>query len=241
MTDEPESTPNWDETVDVLCVGDGPGSLAYGILCAASDLEVLIVESARLDSETEQWRAEMTEDLHGNVEDPHLALIYAEPVVMQKTTDRTRLEPFVGEHLRRWSAGCLNSPFGVMTSHVPGLDTMRTRDGQTIVAGVLGPWRCDVPPGPALAAWLTERAEGLLAPADDRLDGLVLEDGRIAGVVLDTADGPRRIGATHGLALGLGSTPDTWPEQPELAGQTVDVALIGRRAGRFARVGLLAR
>lgn len=241
MTDIAEPTADWDETVDVLCVGDGPGALAYGILCTASDLDVLIVESGLLDAETEQWRTEMTEDLDGNVEDAHLALIRAEPVAVQKATDRTKLEPFVGEHLRQWSAGCLMSPFGLMTSHVPDLTTMRTEGGQTITAGIVGSWRCDVPPGPTLVSWLRERAEGLFGPADDRLAGLVVEDGRIAGVVLDTADGPRRVEVTHGLALTLGAAPDSWPEQAELQGCAVDVAVISRPAGRFATVGLLAR
>lgn len=242
MADHPEPADDWDETVDVLCVGAGPGALAYGILCAASDLEVLIVESGRLDAQTEQWRADMTEDLVGGAADPYLALIHAEPVTVQKANDRTRLEPFVGEHLRQWSAGCLASPFGLVTSHVPDLDIMRTADGQTITAGIVGSWRCnDEAPGRALADWLRERAEGLLGPADDRLDGLVVEDGRIAGAVLDTADGARRIGVTHGLALALGTPPDLWPEQPELHGRSVDVAVVSRSAGRFATVGLLAR
>jgi len=240
MTEHPESD-DWDETVDVLCVGDGPGALAYGILCAASDLDVLIIESAELDPQTRDWHSGMTEDLGGGQSDAHLALIRAEPVPVQPINDRTKLEPFVGEHLRQWSAGCLASPFGVIMSHLPDFDPMRTADGRSITAGVVGNYRCDgSPPGPALANWLRENAEGLFAPADDRLDGLVVADGRIAGVILDTADGPCRVGITHGLALSLGGGPERWPDQPELRGLTVDVAVVGRPAGRFARVELLA-
>ena len=241
MTESPERA-DWDETVDVLCVGEGPGVLAYGIFCAASDLDVLIVESPELDQQTLQWRNAMTEDLVGFSPDPNLKLIHAEPVAAEKINDRTVLEPFVGEHLRQWSASCLGSPFGLMTSHVPDLDMMRTADGGSIMAGVVGSYRCDAAqPGPALVGWLRERAEGLFGPAEDRLDGLVIEDGRIAGVVLTTAAGPCRVGITNGLALSLGGAPESWPVQTELAGLAVDVAVIGRRAGRFATIGLLAR
>lgn len=241
MTESPESA-DWDETVDVLCVGEGPGALAYGIFCAASDLDVLIVESGDLDPQALDWRSAMTEDLGDCPPEANLALIHAEPVAAEKINDRTKLEPFVGEDLRRWSAGCLASPFGLMMSHVPDLDAMRTTAGESITAGIVDSYRCRAtPPGPALAGWLRERAEGLFGPADDRLDGLVIQDGRIAGVVLNTADGPCRVGITHGLAVSLGGAPEHWPDQPELAGLTVDVAVIGRRAGRFATVGLLAR
>jgi hypothetical protein len=241
MTEHPESD-DWDETVDVLCVGEGPGALAYGILCDAADLEVLIIESTELDPQTREWLGDMTEDLEAGRPDGRLSLIRAEPVPVRPINDRTKLEPFVGEHLRQWSAGCLASPFGVIMSHVPDLVSMRTAEGESITAGIVGGYRCaGEAPGPALVRWLRENAEGLFAPADDRLAGLVVEDGRIVGVILDTADGPRRIGVTRGLALSLAVEPEHWPDQPELDGRTVDVAVLGRAAGRFATVGLLQR
>jgi hypothetical protein len=239
---EGQQPDDWDETVDVLCVGGGPGALAYGLCCSAADLDILILDSGDLDPQTREWRTAMTADLGGLPADPSLTLIHAEPVPVEKIDDRTRLEPFVGEHLRQWSAHCLAAPFGVMTSEVSDLNPMRTADGQFITAGLVGPYRCGSGPiGSALVQWLREQAEPLFAPADDRLDGLIVIDGRIAGVVLNTADGPCRIGVTRGVALSIGSAPDTYADQPELAGLTVDVAVLGRRAGRFATVGLLAR
>ena len=240
MTEHPESD-GWDETVDVLCVGEGPGALAYAIFCAAADLDVLIVELSDLDPQTCEWRTAMTEDLDGGPPDPHLSLIRAEPVPVLPINDRTKLEPFVGEHLRQWSAGCLASPFGVMFTEVPDLGAMRTAEGRSITAGIVGGFRCaGGAPGPTMVRWLRENAEGLFAPADDRLGGLVVEEGRIVGVILDTADGPCRIGVNRGLALSLAVEPQYWPDQPELAGLEVDVAVVGRQAGRFARVELLA-
>lgn len=239
---EPEESAGWDEIVDVLCVGDGPGVLAFGIFCAASDLEVLIVESADLDPQTSAWRGAMIEDLGDGATDAGLTLIHADPVPVQKANDSTKLEPFVGEHLRQWSAGCLTSPFGVVTNYVPDLEAMRTTEGEAVVVGVVGSYRCESPrPGPELAAWLRERAEGLFGPADDRLEEVIVEDGRVIGVILRTADGPCRIGVNQGLALSVGAAPEVWPDQPELVGLPVDVAVVGRPAGRFATVGLLAR
>lgn len=239
---EDQQPDDWHEAVDLLCVGTGPGVLAFGMFCAAADLDVLIVESGELDPQTMEWRTAMTADLDDCPQDPRLALIHANPVSAEKVTDRTKLEPFVGEHLRQWSSRCLASPFGVLATEVPALDPIRTADGESITAGVVGSFRFPQGlPGPALSQWLRERAEHLLAPVDDRLDGLIVIDGRIAGVVLKTADGPCRIGSAHGIALSPGRASQSWPDQPELAGVTVDVAVLGRRAGRFATVGLLAR
>jgi len=242
MAEPAESGIDWDETVDVLCVGTGPGVLSYGLFCAANDLDVLIVESDELDPQTAQWRASMTEDLGDVVPTAHLSLIGAEPDPIGRINDRTKLEPFVGEELRLWSADCAASAFGVMLTEVPDLERMRTADGQFITAGVVGPYRVDGPtPGAALSRWLREQADALLGPASDRLAGLVTDEGRIAGVDLHTEDGPRRIAATKGVAIGVGPVPDAWPEQPELDGVTVEVAVVSRTAGRLARVELLRR
>jgi hypothetical protein len=240
MAEPVESEYEWDETVDVLCVGTGPGVLSYGLRCAAADLDVLIVESEGLDPQTAHWLSEMISDLGGVAPTAHLPLIHAERIPSERINDRTKLEPFVGEELRRWSADCLASAFGVAFTEVPDFDRMRTTDGQAITAGVVGSYHfADRPPGGALWHWLREQAEELFGPAGDQLDGLVTEDGRIAGVILRTDGGPRRIAATKGMAVAVGSVPANWPEQPELDGMTVEVAVVSRTAGRFARVELL--
>lgn len=242
MTEPADSEIDWDETVDVLCVGTGPGVLGYGLFCAANDLDVLIIESDELDPQTAQWRNAMVEDLGGVDPTVELSLIRADPAARERINDRTKLEPFVGEELRKWSAGCLASAFGVMFTEVPDLEPMRTTDGRSIVAGEVGAYRFgDRPPGALLAGWLREQADGLFGPATDRLDGLVTENGRIAGVILSTDDGPRLIAAAKGLAIPVGAVPDRWPEQPELDGLKCDVAVVSRTAGRFARLELLGR
>jgi hypothetical protein len=141
---------------------------------------------------------------------------------------REILEPFVGEHLRRWSARCLGSPFAVMFTQVPDVLTpMRNGDGESVTAAVLG--RCR----PPLDEWLRHQADEYL-PAEGRLAAVVFHEGRIAGVEL--VDGSR-IGATGGLAFPVGPPTAGWPP-PEL---DADVALVSRPAGRFARVELVPR
>ncbi len=246
MVAEPD--PDWDETVDVLCVGAGAGALAYGILCDARGLDVLIVGSGDFDPQTRDYHLAMTEDLDGSPPEPQLTITRATPIlpgpVGGDSTPEPKplpLEPFVGEQLREWSARCLASPFGVMFTEVPDLTPMRTAEGQIITAGTIGDYRCvDGPPGPALQHRLREQADGLFGPAEDKLAGLIAADGRIAGAVLHTADGPWRVGATRGLAFSVGAAPRPWPAQPELVGMSAEVALVGRRAGRFGRVELLA-
>lgn len=231
---------DWDEAVDVLCVGAGPGSLAYGILCDAAGLEVLIVESPHLDPQTREFCDAMTADLGGCPPALELAVNRAETVAAPSGRG-VKLETFDGEQLRQWSARCFASPFGVLLTEVPALEAMRTDAGESITAGLIAGYQPDPgQPGPALSRWLRERAAGLFAPEEDRLGGLVVAEGRIAGVTLDTTDGTRRIGTAAGLAIAVGPALDCWPAQPELAGVTAAVAVVSRWAGRFARVELLS-
>jgi len=242
MTDSGDGYPDldWDEAVDVLCVGTGAGSLAYGILCDAAGLEVLIVESPHLDPQTREFRDAMTADLGDCPPALDLALNRAERVTAPSGR-RAKLETFDGERLRQWSARCLASPFGVLFTEVAALEAMRTDAGESITAGLIAGYQPDPKqPGPALWRWLHERAAGLFGPEEHRLGGLVVADGRIAGVTLDTMDGPRRIGTAAGLAISVGPAPDSWPAQPDLAGVTAAVAVVSRWAGRFARVELLS-
>lgn len=231
-----------DDTVDVLCVGTGPGSLAYAIHCAANDLDVVLVERSGLDPPALAYLSIMTQDLQGSPPDLHLAVGRLEPAPPPPSGRRATVEPFVGPLLRAWSARCLASPFGVMFTEVPDLAPMITGDGESVTAAVIGDFRpAAEPPGPALSRWLRDQADeyGLFDGPHATLAGLIVEGGRVAGAVLETADGPWRVNAAAGLALSVGTAPQQWPAQPELAGVSAAVAVVGRRAGRFARVELV--
>jgi hypothetical protein len=236
MDEHSDSELVWDEVVDVICVGDSPGVVAYAICCAAADLDVLRVDPpVEPDEHTAAWYAAMTEDLTGG-EQPafSFARLTAAP---ERVGKRVGVEPFIGDHLRQWSAHCARSPFGVMFTQVPDvLVPMRTEDGQSVTAAFVGPWHGR---GANLATWLSDRAAevGLREP-DDALTALVVEGGRIAGVQLD--DGSL-IAATGGLAFSANDATGRHPTPPDSAGDDLTAAILGRPAGRFATLDLLRR
>ena len=248
--DDVDSGPHWDEVVDVICVGPGLGVLAYGIGCAAADLDVLLVDPpVERDTVLTGLMAHMTEDLGEPPLDAELAVtaVGPEPVPVpsgrratMKSPRDAPLETFVGHQLREFSAGCLASPYGVMFTEVPDILTpMRTETGQSVTAAILGRYR------PPLAAALREQADECGLVAGDRLVALIVEDGRIAGATLDTPSGTLLVGATSGIAISVGPSPAEFPEPAEPAepdpGADLEVAVVGRRFGRFARVGLIRR
>lgn len=250
MNERPDSDVAWDEVVDVICVGSSPGVLAYAICCVAADLDVVLVRPAgEPDPQTAAWYAAMTEDLpaprlnpgrENTAEDRHAFSLARLVPIPAPTGKRVTLEPFVGEHLRQWSAHCAQSPFGVMFTQVPDLLVpMRTENGESVTAvsiGDFGSAKSQAHDG-GLEGWLLrEAAEMDLLEPETVLAAMVLEGGRIAGVHLD--DGSL-IAAGGGLALPAGAAA---PRSPlPLEADDLVVAILGRPAGRFATVDLLRR
>jgi len=261
MNERPDTDVAWDEVVDVICVGSSPGVLAYAICCMAADLDVVLVGAAgEPDPQTAAWYAAMTEDLLAPTEglpvprlnpgreiaaeDRHAFSLARLVPIPAPTGKRVTLEPFVGEHLRQWSAHCAQSPFGVMFTQVPDLLVpMRTQDGESVTAVASGDFgsaksqsRDD-----GLEGWLLhEAAEMDLLGTENVMTAMVLEGGRIAGVHLE--DGSL-IAASGGLALPVGTAAPRCPlplDADDLADGLV-VAILGRPAGRFATVDLLRR
>ncbi len=239
MPDADHSQIDWDETVDVVCVGTSPGVLAYAICCAAHDLDVLLVHPPdEPDEHTAAWHAAMTLDLPSrlnpgreNAREVRQEFSFARVTPPPAPTGkRVRLETFVGEQLRQWSEYCLSSPLGVMLTQIPELlVSMRTEDGATITAAFLGDLR-----GGDVLTWLADRASEVGIPeSDDTMSAMILDEGRIAGVELD--DGTL-VAATGGLAFPVGASA-LIPDLPGLGGCTV--AVVGRPAGRFVTVDLL--
>ena len=204
----------WDEVVDVICVGSTPGVLAYLMACEANDLEVLHVAApSEFDHETSAYLAAMTEGLDARPDESEPVVIRAVPAPLRMDT-RGRpdtLEPFIGEQLRIWSAHCLASPFGVMFTEVPDVFTrMRTDAGETIVA-----------------AMIPEVVENDCAT--ETFAGLLYEYKRLSGALVDGESGPRKVRAEAGLALPIGPCGQ-WPASAQSLG------LVSRPAGRFARL-----
>jgi hypothetical protein len=243
----------WDDVVDVICAGVGPGVLAQAILCTDLGLTVELADAiAPTDlaaPATVAYLEAMTDDL-GTLNrlprDLRLPLIHAEPVAA-RTDRRAKIEPFIGSRLRDWSARCVVSPFGVIYSAVPeaGVTAMRGDSGESIRAAVLGPYRPDADrPGAALAGWLAAQArERDIAGHGLGLQRLVFENGRVAGAAIDSASGTRLVRATEGLALSTGAMPvgATWPAQPELRDTVAQAAIVTRTGSRFGRVELICQ
>lgn len=223
---------DWDDEADVICVGSGPGVLAYGLCCAAADLDVLFLAPPSVpDGAVADFTAVMTDGLADvATPDPGGEIAVGDrpgsPLTWNRPGRAAALEPFVGEHLRQWSARCLASASGVMFSQVPDLLVpMTDSEGRTITAAVLGPDRAGLP------EWLREQA----GDPHGRLATIVFGEGRIAGVQL--ADGSR-VAANGGVAFSVGPATPDWPSPPEA---DLDVALVGRPAGHFARIEFFRR
>jgi hypothetical protein len=240
----------WDDVVDVICAGTGPGVLAHAICCTDLDLDVEVADaelpSEATDPDTAAYLQSMTDDLDPAVgRDLELAVVRAQPVTVSKDR-RATIEPFFGSRLRDFSARCVGSPFGVIYTQISDIMTaMRTDSGETIRAAVLGDYRPDADrPGLKLAEWLRGQAHdrGLLDYPGTALQRLVFEDGRVAGAALSTPSGTLRlVRATVGVALSLGAMPDgaDWPAQPELPDGAAQVVVVSRTASRFGLVELL--
>jgi len=244
---------HWDDVVDTVCAGSGPGVLAYAIRCADLDQDVQLVDAESpahiSDAATAEFLEALVEDLGPPTRyasDLELPVTRAEPV---PATNRRRgaVEPFVGGRLRDWSARCLASPFGVIHTDVSEADVtaMRTSAGELIQAAVIGTYRPRPDrPGAALTDWLAGQARerGIVRSTGVTLRRLIFQYGRVAGVELETASGTRLVRTTAGVALSTRPAPAgaDWPGQPGLRDVAVKVAVVGRRAGRFGRVELLS-
>ncbi|MFN8032857.1 MAG: hypothetical protein U0Q47_06070 [Mycobacterium sp.] len=241
---------HWDDVVDVICAGVGPGVLAQAVLWSDLGLSVELADALApcgvADPDTAAYLVAMTEDL-GPLEcrpvDLELPLLRAQPVA-PRADRRARIEPFVGSRVRDWSARCAVSPFGVVYSAVPeaGVEALRSDSGETVRAAVLSDYRPDAErAGAALSGWLAEQArERDLGGHGMALQRLVFEDGRVAGAAIDTGSGNRLVRALHGVALSTGAVPAEWPAQPELRDTIARVAVVGRAGSRFGRVELIA-
>ena len=244
-----ESELHWDDEVDVLCVGSGPGVVANAVFSAGMGADVLLVDAAApTDADTLAFLGSMTDDL-GPVTpagaDLEASVLRAEPVPA-RTDPRAPIEPFIGARLREFALRCVASPFGVLYTEVPdaGWTAMGTEAGDTVQVASIGTFRAGVEaPAPALTAWLDEQAHacGVARAADSVARRLIFENGRVAGAELAAPSGTTLVRALAGVALSTRSAPDggEWPAHPELGGRTADVAIIARAAGRFGRLALL--
>jgi hypothetical protein len=247
--DPPESDLDWDEVVDVICVGTEPGPTAQAISSIQCGRRVLAVARPHIfDTDTASYVTEMTADLEPPEPGPQLPLTRAWPTEVEPARGRV-IDTFVGAHLRDWAGQCWATPFGVLYTDAFGIDTaaMRTDEGLHIEAAVVGDYPSGAQrSGRAVADWLIAQAleHGVHPDLDLTLQRLIIEYGRVAGAELLTASGPLLVRALNGVALPSGdgdtaSSDACWALHADPGDGDIEVAIIGRPAGRFGRVELL--
>jgi hypothetical protein len=236
--DEPESELDWDEVVDIICVGADPGPTAQAISGVQCGRRVLAVMRPQIwDVDTAAYVAEMTADLTPPKSRMNVPLTHARPTESEPARGRV-IDTFIGAHLRDWAAQCWASPFGVLYTDPFGIDTtpMITEDGLRIQAAVVGSY----PPGRPLADWLDAQARDHDVRPDPglTLQRLIIEYGRVAGAELTTPSGLLLVRALDGVALPP-PPAEIAAAQPDPGAVDLEVAIVGRPAGRFGRVELL--
>jgi hypothetical protein len=241
---EPESQPEtdleWDEVVDIICVGTDPGPTAQAIAGIQCGQQVLAVARPQIwDTDTASYFAEMTADLTPPEPGRQVPLTRAQPAEAEPARGRV-IDTFVGAHLRDWARQCWATPFGVLYTDPFAIDTtpMVTDDGLRIEVAVVGHYRPDRP----LAQWLCAQAlEHDVQPDPDlTLQRLIIEYGRVAGAELLTGSGTLLVRAIDGVALPTAASDIDWALRSDLGDTDLEVAIVGRPAGRFGRVELLA-
>ncbi|CRZ15386.1 FAD-binding protein [Mycolicibacterium neworleansense] len=259
----------WDDEVDVVCCGSGPGALAAAVAAADAGLDVHIVrpgiandpqavasdlQTPRLgtgieDPETRDYFDALSADLEPvGAAEYHSDLTVRPVSAWTPVSGRGRIAPFYGARLQEWAQQCLTSPYGVLYTRLAdrGTTSMKTRTGEEIQVKVLGTLEADGAAGtvPVLGDWLSAQVQDRQIHTLDNgtLQRIVFEEGEVLGVVLDTPDGPLGLRARHGVAL---STEPRDAGSASPAGQLIEpgtpvqVGLVGYSASRFGRVELL--
>lgn len=248
----------WDETVDVVSVGAGPGGLACAIAAVDAGLDVLVVtppadpapgsDDTRGwlpvvgDAETMAYFDALSEELPTIALPDDAAALQIRTLheVQVDTSRRARIETFVGSRLGVWAATCIASPYGLLftrVDHWPAT-TMRTANGQSFQVAAI-----DESAGARPESTFADRLDALAADrdidvlADGRLQRIVFEEGRIVGVVVDSPDGPLAVRARVGIAL---TSEQPAPPDTRILDADSRIALVGLTAGRFGRVEVLS-
>lgn len=250
---------DWDDEVDVLCLGMGGTAVAAGIVAARAGLEVYVgisyspgdwVGAGCTDEQTLALfheygdvfgvRSSRTPELPVRVVDD----LDPPPV---KPRRRGQIEPFFGSKLLDWARDCVASPYSLLYDRVTEreMTPMRSRNGEQVEAAIVGTVDLDSDwSAPDLNRWLADEAaaEGVELHIATELSRLVFEEGLLVGAVLNTQSGPWAVRAHHDVIIETGAAGGdavvtTATAQSESS--TMTVALVSRNASRFGRLELL--
>lgn len=268
--DVPIPMMDWDDVVDVVCVGSGGGLIAAGLTAARAgcDVYVATVPSApRRDGGCGRpWGSDLSSRLGvDDVNDEtvgHLNQAVEEfaPVVcadddfdlpVRILEDRQppsgTVEPFRGAQLGTWARRCATSPNGVLFNRVTHRQMSEARAAggvalEVAVIGSFGAGHASVSSG--LTAWLYEQASSAGVEIDtvERLERLVFEDGHLVGVIVGTAEGRRAVRALHDVIIGTGElrSEDAPLNEPNGLPSDMRLCLVSQFASKFARLELVS-
>lgn len=259
------ATMQWDDEVDLVCVGTGAGVLATAIIAVDDGQAVFVAQSPGVGQRSHRRLAVEVSDRETNayfdavtegagtpppdatpVDLPVRFVADAVRVRIACNRRRPMVEPFLGARLVHWAASCVGASHGVLYSHVTGrsMSTMRGANGEKFEAAVVGSvepglcrdgWSCD--------DWLSAQAcaRDIDTGPDSALDRLVFDDGRVVGVVITTPDGARAVSARGGVVVATaGHSAGAVVTGPMVADAPVQVCVVSQTASRFGRVELLA-
>ncbi len=256
---------DWDDVVDIVCIGRGAGALAAAIGAERGGMTVFFADAGtgdgadanslagRLgiaDAETIEYLDALTEDVGPLVRCavPNQVPVRTVEGPLERGTGRGRIATFFGSALRDWSDRCLASPYGLLYTDLahPAMTATYASAGATLEAAVVG--TIDVENGElteGLDHWLTSRAGqlGIDESSSNMLQRLVFDDaGQVVGAMIETPSGARAIRAKRGviMATGASTLTPTAPTEGLEDAASVAVALVTRAASRFARLELLA-
>ena len=199
-----------------------------------------------LDPETNDYFEALTEGLSADTPtDTTVPRRDARNLSREEANGRV-VETFRGSRLQGWATTCAPSPYGLLYSNMQGwrTTTMRSAEGESIEVMSVGTisWGEGFG-GDDLRRWLGEQARqrDIEVETASTLLRVVFEEGVIAGVVLDTPEGPLAVRARAGITFSP-TDDDRTSDVGETAvdGERLQVCLVGRTASRFGRVELLS-
>ena len=234
----------WDDEVDIICVGTGSAALAVAVAADADGLDVLLTDGRGVgDAETLAGRLGLTDEsaeyLDCVTEDTGPLAHATAPAELTVRLTGEPLWPdlgagvsFSGAALRDWAAACLASPYGLLCTTVADVDAAAVRVG-TIDTGE----PVDI------GGWLRERARDLgITPASRPrwADWYSPRSGRRSRHRHPgrPVPGPRHRGRRRPHRRGHAASAPGARLFRGLAG-TVDLVVLPRPFSRFARLGLL--
>ncbi|OBK80375.1 hypothetical protein A5650_05180 [Mycobacterium sp. 1164985.4] len=245
----------WDDEVDVVCVGTGAAGLAHAIALCNFGGEVFLADRGAgernwlgrysADPCTRRFFAEMTSDLGSPRRQSDNFGVPTRAVPSRAPAEAGRMvAPFVGARLREWAAQCLATPFGYLSTRLPdwSATTVQASDGQILEVVDIGALAADSGDLVGSVFDLLNKGvatRGVEMHADHALQRLVFEEGVAVGAVFMTPAGPKAVRARDGVTVTSGAPQLPQTGRRAVSGDILRVCLVGQRASRFGRLEVL--